>query len=108
MDDKEPRAFRITRRSLLGSGTFTAAFLLGGFPQITRAAKFFDAEAAATPISVELRINGQGHLLKLDPRTTLLDALREHLALTGSKKGWITASAALARCCWKAAASTLA
>jgi xanthine dehydrogenase YagT iron-sulfur-binding subunit len=38
-------------------------------------------------VKVELQINGQPHSLTLDPRTTLLDALREHLALTGSKKG---------------------
>jgi xanthine dehydrogenase YagT iron-sulfur-binding subunit len=38
-------------------------------------------------VTVELQVNGQPHVLKLDPRTTLLDALREHLALTGSKKG---------------------
>jgi len=34
-----------------------------------------------------LLINGTGHDLDLDPRVTLLDALREHLGLTGSKKG---------------------
>ena len=34
-----------------------------------------------------LRVNGAEHQLTLDPRTTLLDALREHLHLTGSKKG---------------------
>jgi xanthine dehydrogenase YagT iron-sulfur-binding subunit len=34
-----------------------------------------------------LRINGREHRLRLDLRTTLLDALREHLGLTGSKKG---------------------
>jgi xanthine dehydrogenase YagT iron-sulfur-binding subunit len=36
---------------------------------------------------VWLRINGRAYALDLDPRTTLLDALREHLALTGTKKG---------------------
>jgi xanthine dehydrogenase YagT iron-sulfur-binding subunit len=36
---------------------------------------------------VRLTINGRGYELDLDPRTTLLDALREHVALTGSKKG---------------------
>ena len=36
---------------------------------------------------VSLRINGTDHDLSLDTRTTLLDALREHLGLTGSKKG---------------------
>src|SRR5689334_21972843 len=38
-------------------------------------------------VDVELRINGARAQLSLDPRTTLLDALREHLRLTGSKKG---------------------
>jgi len=37
--------------------------------------------------SVTLSVNGAAHLLHIDPRTTLLDALREHLHLTGSKKG---------------------
>jgi xanthine dehydrogenase YagT iron-sulfur-binding subunit len=36
---------------------------------------------------VSLRINDTDHALSLDTRTTLLDALREHLGLTGSKKG---------------------
>ena len=38
-------------------------------------------------VDVELRINGARARLSLDPRTTLLDALREHLRLTGTKKG---------------------
>lgn len=35
----------------------------------------------------DLSINGQTHALEADPRTSLLDALRNHLGLTGSKKG---------------------
>jgi xanthine dehydrogenase YagT iron-sulfur-binding subunit len=38
-------------------------------------------------ITVTLHINGQRHLLQIDPRTTLLDCLRETLHLTGTKKG---------------------
>ena len=38
-------------------------------------------------VEVALRINGATARLALDPRTTLLDALREHLRLTGTKKG---------------------
>ena len=38
-------------------------------------------------VAVTLRINGTDHALLLDPRVTLLDALREHLGLTGTKKG---------------------
>ena len=40
-----------------------------------------------TTVDVELRINATTRQLALDPRTTLLDALREHLDLTGTKKG---------------------
>ncbi len=39
------------------------------------------------PIDVTLRVNGKDHTLSIDARTALLDALREHLGLTGSKKG---------------------
>jgi xanthine dehydrogenase YagT iron-sulfur-binding subunit len=42
---------------------------------------------APAPLDLVLRVNGTEHRLTLDPRTTLLDALREHLHLTGSKKG---------------------
>jgi len=50
------------------------------------------ADAPATPEkevtrSITLRVNGVAHALELDVRVTLLDALREHLRLTGSKKG---------------------
>jgi xanthine dehydrogenase YagT iron-sulfur-binding subunit len=38
-------------------------------------------------LELVLRVNGSEHPLTLDPRTTLLDALREHLQLTGTKKG---------------------
>ncbi len=38
-------------------------------------------------IQLQLRINGQNHAVEVDPRSTLLDTLRETLALTGTKKG---------------------
>jgi xanthine dehydrogenase YagT iron-sulfur-binding subunit len=43
--------------------------------------------AAKTKMDITLNVNGRDHHLSLDPRTTLLDTLRDHLALTGSKKG---------------------
>lgn len=55
-----------------------------------------DSHASASPAivtespvmtSVSMTINAQRHTLKLDARTTLLDTLREHLHLTGTKKG---------------------
>ena len=38
-------------------------------------------------MEMTLNVNGRDHRLSLDPRTTLLDALREHIGLTGSKRG---------------------
>jgi xanthine dehydrogenase YagT iron-sulfur-binding subunit len=43
--------------------------------------------AAEGAVALTLRINGSEHRLRLDPRTTLLDCLRENLFLTGTKKG---------------------
>jgi xanthine dehydrogenase YagT iron-sulfur-binding subunit len=40
-----------------------------------------------TRVPVPLEVNGQEHVVDLEPRVSLLDALREHLDLTGSKKG---------------------
>ena len=45
------------------------------------------ASTAPQTISLTLKINGKQHALIVDTRTTLLDALRENLGLTGSKKG---------------------
>ncbi|THA71218.1 2Fe-2S iron-sulfur cluster binding domain-containing protein [Streptomyces sp. A0958] len=43
--------------------------------------------APSTSSAITLRINGEKYTLPVDHRTTLLDALREHLDLTGTKKG---------------------
>jgi len=42
---------------------------------------------SSASVDVTLRVNGRDHALSIDARTALLDALREHLGLTGSKKG---------------------
>jgi xanthine dehydrogenase YagT iron-sulfur-binding subunit len=42
---------------------------------------------ASADVTITLDVNGKKHTLQLDPRVTLLDALREHLHLTGTKKG---------------------
>jgi len=67
----------------------TGAALVGGqlMPGSVPQAAAQAAGAAAAPLDLVLRVNGTEHRLTLDPRTTLLDALREHLRLTGSKKG---------------------
>jgi len=71
----------VTRRGVLGSAALGAA--LGG-PAVAQ-----PPSRGAGPMTVDvgLTVNGGHHELKLDPRTTLLDALREHLGLTGTKKG---------------------
>jgi xanthine dehydrogenase YagT iron-sulfur-binding subunit len=45
------------------------------------------ASGGRAQMDITLTVNGRDHRVALDPRTTLLDALREHLDLTGSKKG---------------------
>ncbi|HKT78514.1 MAG TPA: aldehyde dehydrogenase iron-sulfur subunit PaoA [Sphingobium sp.] len=78
----------LTRRAVLRGGAAAAAALPLAQGQ-------GEAIAAPTPqptkggrmAAVELTVNGREVHLQLDPRTTLLDALREHLHLTGTKKG---------------------
>ncbi|MBB4679409.1 (2Fe-2S)-binding protein [Crossiella cryophila] len=74
----------ITRRGLLGGlvGTAAAAATvpLGSAEAATPA-------GAAGDVTVRLTVNGAATSLTVDPRVTLLDALRERLRLTGTKKG---------------------
>ena len=84
-----------TRRRFL-SRLGMASLLASAGPVLGERAR---AESAPTPktketlpavegaIPVTLRVNGKKYDLQIDPRTTLLDCLREHLHLTGSKKG---------------------
>jgi xanthine dehydrogenase YagT iron-sulfur-binding subunit len=79
----------LTRRELLkitaaAGGALVASQLL---PTNVPLAAAEELPAASATVDVLLRVNGAEHRLALDPRTTLLDALREHLHLTGSKKG---------------------
>ena len=79
-------SIEVTRRTVIETGT--TALLLTTLPRAALAAgPVDDNEPSPPPVTVELRINGHPHSLTLDSRTTLLEALREHLALTGSKKG---------------------
>ncbi len=83
----DPATRRLFLKQVAGTG---AAVALG--PHLMNA-----QSSAATPpgadaasvevVEVRLVINGRATKLSLDPRVTLLDALREHLQLTGSKKG---------------------
>jgi xanthine dehydrogenase YagT iron-sulfur-binding subunit len=73
-----------TRRAVVAVGV-GAASLMTAAPASAQPAPAGSSAPAAVPVS--LTVNGQVHALTLDARTTLLDALREHLRLTGSKKG---------------------
>jgi xanthine dehydrogenase YagT iron-sulfur-binding subunit len=76
-----------SRRQFLGALAATAAAPLA-FAKTGLAA---EADPVTTPpgsaMPVTLKVNGTVHRLNLDPRVTVLDALREHIGLTGSKKG---------------------
>jgi xanthine dehydrogenase YagT iron-sulfur-binding subunit len=78
----------LSRRDLLIAGAASAA--TAAVPASAEGAETAPAAASAASIPrarVSLNVNGQVHALELDTRTTLLDALREHLHLTGTKKG---------------------
>ncbi len=77
----------VNRRRFLGASVSTAAIpFVGKSFQEARAEPLAPA-IAESPVSTELTINGAPYRLALDVRTTLLDAMREHIGLTGSKKG---------------------
>ena len=77
-----PRDVEISRRGLLLVTAASAA--LPDAPVLAEPARVGPATSTAT---VSFEVNGKRHELHLDTRTTLLDALREHLRLTGTKKG---------------------
>jgi xanthine dehydrogenase YagT iron-sulfur-binding subunit len=75
-----------TRRGFLQSaGALAGTPLIAGQAQAARPAA--EIPPPAPPASLTLRVNGQDHALHVEPRVTLLDALRDDLGLTGTKKG---------------------
>ena len=77
------RSLHVSRRGLLAGGTASAAMTA-----LPVAAAVEAPQRAAKPptMVVSMHVNGKREMLQVDPRTTL-DALREHLQLTGTKKG---------------------
>jgi xanthine dehydrogenase YagT iron-sulfur-binding subunit len=74
----------ITRRELIAGGAAVAA--VAREPLLARSGEA-PREKTAGLVPISLAVNGKIHQLNLDCRVTVLDALREHLHLTGSKKG---------------------
>ena len=88
MEDNSPLRIRVSRRQVLIAGATSAAAT--ALPTTATLAAEVAAPSPARPTvmsKVVLNVNGAKHALELDTRTTLLDALREHLRLTGTKKG---------------------
>lgn len=86
MNEREDR-FPLTRRDMLATSAAATAYAAVGLPADAQTASG-SASGSPTPVSsIRLTVNGKAHALDLDPRTTLLDALRNHLVLNGTKKG---------------------
>ena len=77
---------KLTRRGLLG-GTAAGVTILPAIQRRAKAQTPPAPERSGTMQDMVLQVNGQRVPLTLEPRTSLLDALREHAGLTGTKKG---------------------
>jgi xanthine dehydrogenase YagT iron-sulfur-binding subunit len=77
----------VNRRRFLGASVSAAAIPVVGKSLDEAVAQPVAVETSDSPIVVALSVNGDAYRLGMDVRTTLLDALREHIGLTGSKKG---------------------
>src|SRR5262249_56820657 len=75
------------KRALLLEGGLAGANLLSAYETRVIAETEIEQSTTVGTIPVSLRVNGQVHLLNLEPHVTLLDALRQRIGLTGSKKG---------------------
>jgi xanthine dehydrogenase YagT iron-sulfur-binding subunit len=93
MRDPYLRPSDLTRRAFLTTGASAAAAALAGCAPASQPAAQGGAAGAVADapttgaVPVTLRINGQEQRVSVDPRTTLLDCLRETVGLTGTKKG---------------------
>jgi xanthine dehydrogenase YagT iron-sulfur-binding subunit len=77
-----------TRRALLQTGAIVTGVAAGGsILDVPADAALAPSSSPPVIAAATLRVNGRVFDLRLDTRTTLLDTLREHLRLTGSKKG---------------------
>jgi xanthine dehydrogenase YagT iron-sulfur-binding subunit len=83
---RDPDNFDITRRDALFAGTAGVAVTMSA-PGVNAQEATVDRASKPVVSTVSFRVNGKTCQLELDTRTTLLDALREHLQLTGTKKG---------------------
>ena len=81
----EARRFPVSRRGVIAGGTASVA--AANLPWSDVKAQQVERSVEPPSVSVSLNINGEERDLELDTRVTLLDALREHVGLPGTKKG---------------------
>ncbi|HWX49566.1 MAG TPA: aldehyde dehydrogenase iron-sulfur subunit PaoA [Roseomonas sp.] len=89
-DDMRSPDLAATRRDLMIGAAASAAVVAApcaASAQTAATTGLANAPGAATMSKVSFTVNGEARALELDTRTSLLDALREHLHLTGTKKG---------------------
>ncbi len=88
--EKKLSAKQRSRRNFLGQSLFTAGAAIAA-PCLLKASQNKNVSASNALVEretrIKIKINGQLKTLNVEPRVTLLDALRENLGLTGSKKG---------------------
>lgn len=98
MSDDDPQSCSpnpTRRKFLLTTGSTVAATVVGAYaPALANSATGASDSGSNTvapniegAVPITLRINGKDHQLRIDPRTTLLDCIRETVVLTGTKKG---------------------
>lgn len=78
-----PDSPELSRREFLLTGSAAAAASVMPLGAAAQA----PAAGQGAVVKLTLKVNGRSHALQIDTRTTLLDALREHLHFTGTKKG---------------------
>ncbi|HKV33556.1 MAG TPA: 2Fe-2S iron-sulfur cluster-binding protein [Pyrinomonadaceae bacterium] len=86
MEDLRRREF-LKQTALVGGGVIISQHLLTDGSSALKEALALVPETTAEKIAVRLRVNGANYGLRLDPRVSLLNLLREQLDLPGTKKG---------------------
>ena len=89
IDEKSERPSQESRRDFLKHSSILTALAIAPPTLLQAAGAGLDEKAAAyfEKVPLTLEVSGTKHSLSIEPRTTLLDLLREQLALTGTKKG---------------------
>ena len=87
--DPNRREFLLNAGSTMAGGVIAACApaYASSTAAPTQEAVRHEHSASEGAVPITLRINGKDHSMRIDPRTTLLDCIRETVALTGTKKG---------------------